>query len=302
MARCRLHQIRYVDQDDVAVVMKSRRSGSRLAIYSGNRYLKLQKCEVEILRTDEWIRWEKAVQNAMNCADCVPQTELIDGNSHTFTRRHVTGSSLRDVLKASRYSEEVKLSAIRWAVDSLCQLHRRSADWGSGVKQSVSHGDATVDNVIVNVDLQEASWIDFDMRHLPHVSELDRRADDLRALIFSAADCLPVFRFPRLVEAAIASLNDERLLTRLRDRLTNEWSQLNTFQLAQAPLSWTARNLLTELLLKQNTISRGTASVEHRCRLEQNAIGDIDATESTAFLAVDPSRLVELALAINFST
>ena len=254
MARCRLHQICYVDQGDVAVVIKSRRSGSRVAIYSGNLYLKLQKCEVEILRTDEWIRWEKAVQSAMNRTTCVQKAESIADNSHTFTRRYVSGSSLRDVLNEGLYSEEVKFSAIGWAVDSLCQLHLRSADWGSGVNQSVSHGDATVNNVIVNVDLQEANWIDFDMRHLPNVSELDRHADDLRALIFSAATCLPVSRLQRLAETAIASLNDRCLLTRFRDRLANEWSQLNTFQLAQAPLSWIARNLLTELLLKQKAV------------------------------------------------
>ena len=254
MSRCRLHQICYVDQDDVAVVMKSRRLGSRVAIFSGNLYLKLQKCEVEILGTDEWIRWEKVVQSAMNRTDCVQKTELIAGNSHTFTRRHVPGTSLRDVLKESRYSEDMKFYAIGWAVDSLCQLHRRSADWGCGVNQSVSHGDATVNNVIVNVDWQEANWSDFDMRHLPHVSELDRRADDLRALVFSAAACLSVSRLPRLARTAIASLDDRCLLTRFRDRLTNEWGQLNTFQLAQAPLSWTAKNLLTELLLKQDAV------------------------------------------------
>ena len=254
MARCRLHQICYVDRGDKVVVMKSRRLGNRVAIYSGNLYLKLQKCEVEILETDEWIRWEKAVQSAMNRTDCIQETELIAGNSHTFSRCHVSGTSLRDVLKESRYSEEVKFSAIGWAVDSLCQLHRRSADWGSGVNQSVSHGDATVNNVIVNVDWQEAIWIDFDMRHLPHLSGLDRRADDLRAFIFSAAASLPVSRLPRLVETTIATLDDRCVRARYRDRLTNEWSQLNTFQLAQAPLSWTAKNLLTELLLKQEAV------------------------------------------------
>ena len=254
MARCRLHQICYVDQDELAVVMKSRRSGSRVAIFIGNLYLMLQKCDVEILATDEWIRWEITVQNAIDRADGVKKTELIADNSHTFTRRHVSGSSLRDVLKEDRYSEEVKFSAIGWAVDSLCQLHHRSADWGSGVNQSVSHGDATVNNVIVDVDLQQANWIDFDMRHLPHVPELDRRADDLRALVFSAAACLPVSRLPRLAETAFESLNDRCLQTRFRDRLTNEWGEFNTFQLAQAPLSWSAKKLLTELLLKQEAV------------------------------------------------
>ena len=252
MARCLLHHIRYLHQDVGAVVMKSRRAGSRVAIFWGNLYLQLQKCDVEILRTDEWIRWEKAVQIANKQADFGQTTEISAGNSHSFIRRHVPGSSLRDVLKEDRYSNELKFSAIRWAVDSLCQLHHRPADWGSGIIQSVSHGDATVNNVIVNFDSRAAHWIDFDMRHLPQVSELDRRADDLRALLFSAAVELPISRFPRLAETAIASLHDRRLLNRFRERLTNEWGQLNTFQLAQAPLSWNAKNLLTELLLKQD--------------------------------------------------
>ena len=248
LARCRLHRICYVDQDGEAVVMKSRRVGSSIAVYFGNAYLRLQNCGVEILGTDEWIRWEKAVQSAMNVADCGRKAELSTGRSQTLTRRHVPGSSLREVLKDARYSEDQKFAAIRWGLESLGQLHRQQADWGRGMIQSVSHGDATVNNVIVNLELQKANWIDFDMRHLPLLSELDRHVDDLRAVVFSAAVYLPVSRFPRLAETAIASLNDRCLLSRFRERLTNEWWRLDTFQMAQAPLSWNAKNLLRELL------------------------------------------------------
>ena len=249
LARCRLHQICDVDQDGVAVVIKTRRAGSRVAIVLGNLYLQLQKCNVEILATDEWIRWEKAVQNGMDLFGCGQKSEFSSRSRRAFTRRHLRGASLRDVLKEDRYSEDLKFSAIGWAVDSLCQLHRRRADWGSGVVQSVSHGDATIDNVIVNVEVQEATWIDFDMRHLPLLAELDRHTDDLRALVFSAAVYVPVTRFPQLAEIAVASLNDRGLLSRFRERLTNEWGQLNTFQLVQGPLSWSAKKLLTQLLL-----------------------------------------------------
>lgn len=249
MARCRLHDLRDVDLAGDAVVVKSRRRGSRLAISLGNLYLHLQKCDVEILATDEWIRWEKAVHSASMLRDFGQLTEFHAVNSHCFTRRRVIGSSLRDILKGGRYSDDLKFSAVGWAVGSLCQLHRRRADWGCGLIQSVSHGDATVNNVIVNFESQKATWIDFDIRHLPILRELDRRADDLRALIFSAAVCVQRSRLPRMVESAMGAIDDRCLLNRFRERLTDEWGQLNTFQLAQAPLSWSTRNLLTNLLL-----------------------------------------------------
>ncbi len=247
LARCHLHKIRYIDQDGHTAVVKSRRAYGHIAIQLGNFYLQLQKCGVEILRNGEWIRWEKAVQNAMDVADCNQKTELSSGDSHTFTRRHVPGSSLRDLLKEDRYPEQLKFAAIEWAVDSLCQLHRLHADWGSGVIQSVSHGDATINNVIV--DLPKATWIDFDMRHLPELPELDRHTDDVRALVFSAAVFLPDSSFPRLAEIVIAALTVRGLLERFRERLANEWMHPDTFQMAQAPLPWYARDLLTKLLL-----------------------------------------------------
>ncbi len=250
MALCRLHHICYDDRAGDIIVVKSRRPGSRIAIRMGNYFLQYQKCDVEILATDKWIRWENAVQNEMKQSDSGETAELYKGRPQAFNRRHISGSSLWDLLKKGRYSDDQKFSAVRWAFDSLGRLHRRQADWGSGIIQSVSHGDATAHNVIVNLDLQEANWIDFDIRHLPHLSDLDRRADDLRALAFSAAVGLPVSKFPPLAETVIASIHDRRLLNRFRERLTNDWCQLNTFQLAQAPLSWNSKNMLRELLLK----------------------------------------------------
>ena len=208
LARYRLHKIRYLDQEGHAVVAKSRRAYGRIAIKLGNLYLRLQKCDVEILKTDEWIRWEKAVQNARNVADCIQQTELFAEGKHTFTRPYVSGTSLRDLLN-----------------------------------------DATVNNVIVDVERQQATWIDFDIRHLSVLSELDRQTDDIRALVFSAAFYLPVTSFPQLAEIIKASLTNRGLLFRFRERLANEWTQRNTFQMAQAPLPWSAKNLLTNLLL-----------------------------------------------------
>ena len=249
LARYRLHKIRYLDQEGHAVVAKSRRAYGRIAIKLGNLYLRLQKCDVEILKTDEWIRWEKAVQNARNVADCIQQTELFAEGKHTFTRPYVSGTSLRDLLNDDRYPEEQKFTAVEWGVDSLCQLHQLQADWGRGLIQSVSHGDATVNNVIVDVERQQATWIDFDIRHLSVLSELDRQTDDIRALVFSAAFYLPVTSFPQLAEIIKASLTNRGLLFRFRERLANEWTQRNTFQMAQAPLPWSAKNLLTNLLL-----------------------------------------------------
>jgi hypothetical protein len=251
LARCRLHDIRIVDQGGKPAVMKRRRTGSAIAIYFGNLYLRLQRSDVEVLKNDEWLQWELAVQNAMKSDGSCPITENAERNSHTLIRRYMPGCSLREILNDVGYSEDQKLAAIELGLKSLDELHRYQVDWGNEIFQPLSHGDATVNNVIVDLDRNAASWIDFDTRHLFHLPEADRQVDDLRAIIFSAAVFLPVSCYRRLAELTMASLDDRVLRDRFCKRLKSDWRQLNTFHLAQAPLSWKSIEAIRKAILSQ---------------------------------------------------
>ena len=256
LASGRLHRIRFArvaDAErtaDTEIVLKSRRLGSRLAIALGNLYLRWQRSGVVVLTDDAWLRWEFAVEAATRHG-VVLQTRPSPHENFRGLISHVCpGRSLRSILTDPACSLDEQFAAMRWAMTALHQLHRHVAEWGHGVRQSLSHGDATVNNVIVHETTRSATWIDFDTRHHPQLSELDRHADDMRALIFSVASCLPPSCYPRLVAEFLASQPDVACLHRFRQRLTTDWSKPNTFQLAQAPLSWMDAAALSDALLQ----------------------------------------------------
>jgi hypothetical protein len=249
LARGRLHRIRTVCVDGAQVIMKSRRCGSGFVVPLGNLFLFLEGSDVEILPEREWLQWELAV-DAATSGDCIFRSYPVPHNHFRgLLSRKCPGQPLREILVDVTWSLDQKLAAIRWALYALYQLHRQRANWGNGNLQSISHGDATADNVIVSIKSKSARWIDFDTRHRSHFSEIDRRADDLRALLFSSAACLPPTCYGCLAHTFMSSHSDEQVLNRLRERLLSDWRKLNTYQLAQAPLSWVHADSLSQLLL-----------------------------------------------------
>lgn len=250
LASGRLHRIRYDRVASIDIVLKSRRLGSRLAIAVGNLYLRWQRSEVVVLTDNEWLQWEFAVEVATNHGVVFQTQSPPHENFRGLISRVCTGRSLRSILTDPACSLDEKFAANRWAMAALHQLHRHVAEWGNGVQQPLSHGDATVNNVVINTQANAATWIDFDTRHHPHLSTSDRHADDFRALIFSVASCLPQSCYPRLATEFIDFQPDASLLHRFRQRLTTDGQSLNTFQLAQAPLTWTETTALTEALLQ----------------------------------------------------
>lgn len=244
----RLHRIRTANVDGSQVVMKSRRQSSCVVIPVGNLYLSFQRSNVEVLADQAWRRWELAVDSANNRGRIFVTHPTPHTNFRGLMCRMCPGRTLRDVLLDVTCSLDQKLVAMRWAMDALYGLHRHTADWGNGIQQSISHGDATVNNVIVCFESSSACWIDFDTRHLTHLPEIDRHSDDLRALLFSSAACLAKSCYQRLATKFIASKPNRLVLDRFRERLSSDWRRLNTFQLAQSQLSWTDATAISQAL------------------------------------------------------
>ncbi len=250
LAGCRLHRIRFVRVDGVEIVLKSRRLGSNVAIALGNLYLRWQRSDVIVLTDNAWLQWEFAVEAATQRGVILKTRPATHEKFRGLISRVCPGRSLRSVLTDPACSLDEQFAAMRWAMAALHQLHRHQADWGHGLRQSLSHGDATVNNVVINTQANTATWIDFDTRHHPQLSALDRHADDFRALVYSAASYLPQSCYPRLATEFIASQPDASLWHRFRRRLMTDWSKPSTFQLAQAPLTWAETTALSEALLQ----------------------------------------------------
>jgi hypothetical protein len=256
LSMIRLHRVDFVSMDGVEVVRKRRKRFAHLIIPAGNLFLKITGSPNIVLPLTLWLEWEHAVE-ASTRRGLVSTDRFADGTS--LWCRRVPGTSLRQVLAASDCSSNQKCDAIRWSLASLRMLHENVSDWGDGIRQSTSHGDATANNVIVDFNKRTACWIDFDTRHRPHLSEADRRTDDLRALIYSSAVHLPASRFPELADILIAAQFDDAIVRNFRQRLTKEWIDLTAAQLAQAPLHWSAATALRSALLRSLAVERTAA-------------------------------------------
>jgi hypothetical protein len=250
LSMIRLHRIVFVSIDGVAVVRKRRRLFANLIISPGNLFLKMTGSPMIVLPQTRWFDWERAIEASTRRNLVLDASPVPTGKGKDLLCRSVPGISLRQVLADSSSSPEQKFNAIRWSLISLRLLHQNVADWGHGMHQSISHGDATTNNVIVDINNRSACWIDFDTRHQPRVSEADRRTDDLRSLIYSAAVDLPASSFPDLADILLAAQFDDGVIQHFRRRLTNEWSHLTTAQLAQAPLRWSRATALGTALVQ----------------------------------------------------
>ena len=246
LSKLRLHRVAFAANDGIDVVHKRRKVWATWVISPGNLFLKLTGSSIVVLPSSRWIAWELAV-------DAARQRNLVStagGNAIGLSCRRIPGQSLAQILAHHHVGHEQKSAALRWSLLALNELHRHVADWGDGIVQSISHGDATANNVIVNLDNGTACWIDFDTRHHPSLTEADRRTDDLRALIYSAAVHWPATRYLDLAEILIESQPECSTLRHLHARLQNEWCRMTTAQLAQAPLQWSQASALRDALLQ----------------------------------------------------
>jgi hypothetical protein len=256
LSMVRLHRVEFVSVDGDEVVRKRRKRFAHLIIPPGNLFLKITGSPVIVLPLTPWLEWEHAVETSTR-RSLLSMDPFESGTALCF--RPVPGTSLRQVLAAGDFSTKQKSDAIRWSLASLRMLHESVADWGNGVRQSISHGDATANNVIVDFNKKTACWVDFDTRHQPHISEADRRTDDLRALIYSSAVYLPASSFPDLADILIAAQLNAAIVRHFRQRLTNEWIDLTAAQLAQAPLRWYAATALRSALLQSLAVEKAMA-------------------------------------------
>lgn len=232
----RLHRLQFLSLNGVDIVRKRRTWLAQWLIPPGNLFLKFSGSPVVALSTKHWLDWERAIDRATGQNRVFPADTLRQHCDRDLISRKVHGTSLHAVLSNPLHSLSQKREAIRLSLLALRTLHQCHADWGDGRHQSVSHGDATSQNVIVDLDRATACWIDFDTRHHPEIIESDRHADDLRALIASSAVDLPESAFPELANLIKEVLTVSEVVEQFRMHLVTTGVDLTTFQFAQSPL------------------------------------------------------------------
>ena len=195
----------------------------------GNWYLRWLSTSVSILPTRQWLDWE-----------CRLHAELSGVIGQLAGRRHlllprIEGEELAAILSSPAKDLLHKDRALRLAAAALVQAHRHSVLWPDGVSRPFSHADATARNVICEVAGGHATWIDFETLHDPRQTVAWRQADDLRALIWSAAETTGADAYGAICAAILDSVSDAAVLSELARVAAS--GRPNVYHLAQGLLS-----------------------------------------------------------------
>ena len=233
-------------------IAKRRRWFGPLLIAPGNLYLRLLGSGVRILPGAEWRARERALHRALH------GIELEIGPRRWLILTLWPGVVLADHARSRLDPAPARLQGLGAASRALRDLHRVELPRADGVCERLSHGDATLRNVLFDPVTGEARWFDFDTAHDPGLAPAWRHGDDLRALVYSAVESfadVPVALLLRTVQDAYA---DPGLWEQLRDRLARGALHRSPLHLAQACPPEGRMRELESLLLRGGSAVRIT--------------------------------------------
>ena len=194
-------------------------------ILIGNLVLACRQVPVGVLFTGPWIRWERTLKQALN-DETIPAGRVLICDQ-------LPGVPLADWLIEVGESKGTRLKVLEIAMNSLREFHRVEIDDGCGGWVQLSHGDATLNNLLYDVENRSVQWIDFDLRHRFSVPAPQRHADDLRAFLFSAVRHLPEAEIPRFLTSMRQQYEAAAVWECLSDQVASRWFQFDVFHRAQ---------------------------------------------------------------------
>ena len=200
-----------------------------MLIFLGNIAFRFRRVPLRVLHKSEWIDWERQLKLALRNETIPESTEL--------RCERIPGRPLSDILSNSKSDETGlthELALIQLAVRALKCLHETSVQLTDGQRSAMlSHGDATISNVLYCEETQQAEWFDFDLRHDYRIAPAERHADDLRSLLFSAGYFLPEETLGLLVTTVKQEYCCESVWAALQRQLSSGWFNLDLFHLSQ---------------------------------------------------------------------
>jgi hypothetical protein len=167
----RYSKARIVNRDGVRRVRKSRLIYAPLLVSMGGPLVRVLDTGVRVLPQRDWEERERVLYRSLHGTSIEVDT---DG---TLILPCLRGETLATLLENPELAAAVRRQAIELAVVALAELHRRG----------FTHGDAMVENVMIDLEAGVAHWFDFETMHDSRRAMVWRRADDVRALL---ATCL----------------------------------------------------------------------------------------------------------------
>jgi hypothetical protein len=213
---------RIVSQDGELRVRKRRLFYAPLLLWMSGPLLKLLDAGVRVLPQRDWERREREVYEAVHGT----WTRIEAGGMLVVPR--LPGEPLSALLENPALKDSERKTAIELAVLALSRLHAKA----------VTHGDATAENVVVDLESGVARWIDFELVHDSTRPLAWRRADDLRALLATCLIRTGRERLSETVHLVLDVYRDEGMARPLATYFATIFRRPLAFHLGQAALSF----------------------------------------------------------------
>ncbi len=227
ISRVKINRVSFKKQNGQATVIKTRTPLSWILIAIGNFVFQFRGSPVRVLHTTEWIAWESIIQH-LTSGDFPNQPEP---PSRLLVLNKIPGQKLDNLLNQSSHAHGLKLCGI--ATQSLYQFHQHPVKLKGNEKTLLSHGDASVHNVLIDEENLSATWFDFDLRHNLDKPKNWRHADDLRALLFTTACYFRTEQLDELIRVIRLNYQSEEVWSSLRQQIGCFWFDFDVFHAAQ---------------------------------------------------------------------
>ena len=215
-------------------VIKSRRWYGWILILIGNPVLACRRAPVRVLANHQWMRWERAVNQAV-------RGEAIRAG-RVLVCDQLPGTPVAQWLIESNQTMATRLELLKVALSGLQEFHRVQIQGRGARKILLSHGDATLNNVLYDSGNHLVHWIDFDLRHWLGVPAPRRHADDLRAFLFSAVRYLSEAEIPEFLSSMQRQYDHPEVWNCLKEQLASRWFRFDVFHRAQVRRCRNSRN------------------------------------------------------------
>jgi hypothetical protein len=196
---------------------RRRRTYAPVLVPLANWYAARIGSRMRMLAGHAWLRYERLLYGLLLGRDAPPC------GTRALLLPRLPGRSLLDLLRRDPGVSGQGRLGLKLAATELARIH---ACWtphplGGGLQQ-FSHADATIRNVLVDGERQEAAWIDFETTHSHSLPAQIRHADDLLTLLGSAAAVIEPAELPGLCETLLSSYGSTPVWNAMTD-LVRSW-------------------------------------------------------------------------------
>jgi hypothetical protein len=246
LARVPFNTTTRLEIDGVHYLKKQRRAYAPMLVLLANWYAARLGLMMRMLPGSAWLSYEQLLYDILHGCHAPAS------GKRALLLPRLPGRNLLDLLQRDPCLGGEGRMGLELAAIELARLHacRTPHPLGGGRRQ-FSHADATIRNVLVDVEHRRAVWIDFETAHTQTVPAQVRHADDLVTLLSTAAAIIEPAALPAMCQAVLSHYANSSVMVALRD-------------LAQ---SWDARPLARRLAFPDLDDGRWHALCEDSVRL-----------------------------------